>query len=165
MNARPAPAATCPLWRRLAALLYDLLAVLAIVMVVGYVCQRLTGGQLVSNDGARIAWWYQPLQGLVVSAYFLASWLRGGQTLGMRPWRIRVTDTQGGRLSPARALLRLLAGATPLLLLALAPWIGARAALWALAAAWALWFGVAAFDPRQRALQDVIARTELRRIG
>src|SRR5579859_4442300 len=80
---------SCPLWRRLIALVYDLLAVIAIVMVVGYVCQRLTGGTLISTDGhAQIAWWYQPLQALVVSAYFVVSWLRGGQTLGMRPWRI-----------------------------------------------------------------------------
>lgn len=153
----------CPLWRRLMALVYDLLAVLAIVMVVGYLCQRLTGGELIRNDGhAHIAWWYQPLQALVVSAYFLASWLRGGQTLGMRPWRIRVSNAQGQRLSPPQALVRLLVAAAPLLLLALAPWVGAKTAAWSVACAWLAWFVVAAIDPRRRALHDVIARTELR---
>jgi len=135
-------------------------------MVVGYVCQRITGGSLVTVDGhAHIAWWYQPLQAVVVSAYFIASWLRGGQTLGMRPWRIRVTRADGGKLTPAQALLRLLAAALPLLLLALAPWAGSRAALWAVAIGWAAWFGFGAIDPRRRAIHDVIARTELRRIG
>lgn len=153
---------TCPLWRRLAALVYDLLAVLAIVMVVGYLCQRATGGTLISTEGhAHIAWWYQPLQTLVVSTYFVASWTRGGQTLGMRPWRIRVANPDGSTLALRRALVRLVAAALPLLLLGLAPWIGARAALWIVAVAWAVWFGMAAFDPRRRAVHDVIARTEL----
>ena len=156
---------TCPLWRRLMALVYDLLAVIAIVMVVGYICQRLTGGTLISTDGhAQIAWWYQPLQALVVSAYFVVSWLRGGQTLGMRPWRIRVTAGDGGKLTLAQALLRLLTAAVPMSLLALAPWLGTRGALWALLVGWGIWFGVAAIDPRRRALHDLIARTELRRI-
>jgi uncharacterized RDD family membrane protein YckC len=154
----------CPLWRRLIALLYDLLAVVAIVMVVGYVCQRATGGNLISNDGhAHIAWWYQPLQALVVSAYFMASWLRGGQTLGMRPWRIRVSNAQGKTISPQQALVRLLAAAAPLLCLALAPWIGIKAALWCVVVGWTAWFGVALFDARHRTLHDVIARTDLRR--
>jgi uncharacterized RDD family membrane protein YckC len=48
-------------------------------------------------------------------------------------------------------------------LLVLAPWIGTRAALWAMAAAWIVWFGVSIFDPRRRALHDVIARTVLRK--
>lgn len=164
MNATTAADVTCPLWRRLTALLYDLLAVVAIVMVVGYVCQRVTGGALITTGGhAHIAWWYQPLQGLVVSAYFVASWLRGGQTLGMRPWRIRVTNANGGPLNAGQAVLRLVAAALPLLLLGLAPWAGTRAALWAVGLAWALWFAVAAVDSRRRALHDVIARTELRK--
>ncbi|WP_130619560.1 RDD family protein [Dyella amyloliquefaciens] len=154
--------ATCPLWRRLTALVYDLLAVVAIVMVVGYVCQRITGGTLISTEGhPQIAWWYQPLQALVVSGYFVASWMRGGQTLGMRPWRIRVTTANGGPLTLGQALIRLAAAALPLLLLGLAPWIGTRGALWAVVIAWAVWFGVAAFDSRRRAVHDVIARTEL----
>lgn len=154
----------CPLWRRLMALVYDLLAVVAMVMVVGYVCQRVTGGTLISTDGhAHIAWWYQPLQAAVVSAYFLASWLRGGQTLGMRPWRIRVTDAYGRRIALPQAVVRLLVAASPLLLLGLAPWLGARGAAWAVAVAWIAWFGVAALDSRKRALHDVAARTELRK--
>lgn len=156
----------CPLWRRLIAVAYDLLAVVAIVMVVGYVCQRVTGGTLVTADGhAHIAWWYQPLQALVVSAYFIVSWLRGGQTLGMRPWRIRVTAADGSTLKPVQAIVRLLAAAAPMLLLELAPWLGTRGALWAVAIGWAVWFGVAAFDPRRRTVHDLIAHTELRNIG
>lgn len=157
---------SCPLWRRLLALVYDLVAVLAIVMVVGLICQLATHGDLISSGAqVRIAWWYQPLQGLVVAAYFLISWLRGGQTLGMRPWRIRVAASHGHRLSLRQALLRLLVAAFPLLLLWLTPVLGLRAALWTTLAAWLIWFATALLDRRRRALHDIVAGTELSRLG
>ena len=155
----------CPLWRRLTALVYDLLAVVAIVMVVGLLCQLATGGQVVATGAhATIAWWYQPLQGLVVAAYFVVSWLRGGQTLGMRPWRIRVVGTDGGKVLPGQAVLRVIVAALPLLLLGLAPWLGLRVAVWAVLVGWALWFAAALLDRRRRAVHDLAAGTEIRRI-
>lgn len=156
----------CPLWRRLLALVYDLLIVVAIVMVVGLLCQLATHGQLIRTDGhAVIPAWYRPLQGLVVSAYFLASWLRGGQTVGMRPWHIQLTSRDGGSPTLQQAVLRLLLAAAPMLLLTLTPMLGLRTTLWTLLAVWAAWFLVALFDPRRRALHDIVAATELRRIG
>ena len=159
-------ALSCPLWRRLLALVYDLLIVLAIVMVVGLLCQLATGGQLIRTDGhAVIPAWYRPLQGLVVSAYFISSWLRGGQTVGMRPWRIRLTRRDGGAPTFQQTVLRLLVAAAPMLVLMLAPALGLRTTLWALLLVWAAWFAVALVDPRRRALHDIVAATELRRIG
>jgi uncharacterized RDD family membrane protein YckC len=38
---------------------------------------------------------------VVFAAYFLRCWLRGGQTLAMKAWRIRVVD-----ITPGKALLR-----------------------------------------------------------
>ncbi len=156
----------CPLWRRLVALVYDLLIVVAIVMVVGLVCQLATGGRLIATGAhAQVPLWYQALQGAVVAAYFIASWRRGGQTLGMRPWRIRVCRDDGGTISLQQAAIRVLVAAAPLLLLALEPLLGLAATLWAVLGAWALWFAVALFDPRRRALHDLAADTELRRSG
>jgi len=40
---------------------------------------------------------------IVLAAYFLWCWLRGGQTLAMRAWRIRLVD-----VTPGRAVLRFL---------------------------------------------------------
>ena len=160
------PSRPCPLWRRLFALVYDLLIVVAIVMVVGLLSQLATGGQLIHTDGhAVIPVWYRPLQGLVVSAYFISSWLVGGQTVGMRPWRIRLTRRDGASPTPQQAVWRLLVAAAPMLALTLAPAIGLRATLWAVLLVWAAWFAVALFDPRRRALHDIVAATELRRIG
>ena len=162
MSTEPAP---CPLWRRLVALVYDLLIVVAIVMVVGLVCQLVTGGKLIETGAhAAVPLWYQLLQGVVVAAYFVASWRRGGQTLGMRPWRIRVSRDDGGTISRQQAMIRVLVAAAPLLLLALEPAIGLRATLWTVLGVWALWFAMALFDPRRRTLHDVAADTELRRI-
>ncbi|MFC0085606.1 RDD family protein [Dyella flava] len=153
----------CPLWRRLIALVYDLVATLAIVMVVGLLCQLATRGQLITTGSqVHIAWWYQPLQAVVVAAYFVVSWLRGGQTLGMRPWRIRVTAGDGGRISARQALVRVLVAALPLLLLLLAPALGLKTALWAVAGGWVAWFATALFAPRRRALHDLAAGTEIR---
>jgi uncharacterized RDD family membrane protein YckC len=155
----------CPLWRRLLALIYDLVAVLAIVMVVGLLCQLATGGRLITTGAQiHIAWWYQPLQALVVAAYFALSWLRGGQTLGMRPWRIRVTTRQGAPLSARQSLVRVIAAALPLLLLLLAPLIGLKPTLWAIAGAWGLWFAVALMGRHRQAVHDLAAGTEVRRI-
>lgn len=156
----------CPLWRRLLALVYDLLIVLAIVMVVGLLCQLATGGNLIRVGAhAVIPVWYRPLQGLVVAAYFISSWQRGGQTVGMRPWHIRLTRADGGTPTLQQAVLRLLVAAAPMLVLMLAPALGLRTALWALLITWGSWFAVALFDPRRRALHDIIAATELRRLG
>ena len=43
----------------------------------------------------------------VFAAYFLWCWLRGGQTLAMKTWRIRLVAKNGhGPISPRAALLR-----------------------------------------------------------
>lgn len=155
----------CPLWRRLLALVYDLLIVVAIVMVVGLLCQLATRGQLIRTGATTvIPLWYQVLQALVVALYFISSWRRGGQTVGMRPWRIRVTGDDGGPPSLQQAVIRLLVAAAPLVLLMLEPALGLSPTLWVLLVAWASWFAVALFDPRRRALHDLAAHTEIRQL-
>jgi len=42
----------------------------------------------------------------VFAAYFLWCWLRGGQTLAMKAWHIRLDGPGGARPRPAVALLR-----------------------------------------------------------
>ena len=45
----------------------------------------------------------------VLAAYFLWCWLRGGQTLAMRAWKIRVVD-----VTPGKAIARFLVAAAAL---------------------------------------------------
>lgn len=155
-------APVAPAWRRFAAIVYDALAVVAIVMVVGLLAQFATGGGLFDAKGHLHAWWYQPLQGLVVGAYFLVSWVRGGQTLGMRPWRIRVTDAAGMPVTWRRGLVRLVVAALPLLLVTIYPLTSLKAALWAPVAGWAVLLLPAFVDRRRRAVHDMLAGTEVR---
>ena len=127
----------CPLVAPVIALVYDLLIVVALVMVVGLLCQLATGGELIgTGTHTQIPWWYQPLQGLVIAAYFISSWLRGGQTVGMRPWHIRVTNAAGGTPTWRQAIVRLLMAAAPMLLLMLTPVLGLHATLWSMLATW-----------------------------
>ena len=53
---------------------------------------------------------------LVAGAYAVYSWLRGGQTLGMRPWRLRVTGMGGAAPTRTQLIKRYLAGTLSLLL-------------------------------------------------
>ncbi|WEN16181.1 RDD family protein [Rhodanobacter sp. AS-Z3] len=157
--------APCQLWRRLLALVYDVLIVVAIVMVVGLLCQLATAGNLITT-GAKTAvpLWYQLLQGVVVAAYFISSWRRGGQTIGMRPWRIRLTGDDGSAVTLQQSLIRLLVAGAPMVLLLLTPTLGLRLTLWTLLAVWTAWFAVALFDPRRRAVHDFATGTEVRRL-
>lgn len=159
MNATdPTAAPIAPRWRRFAALVYDLLAVIAVIMVTDMACLLLTRGHL---DPA--AAWYRLTLLASAAAYFVLSWRRGGQTLGMRPWRIRLTAADGGPVGTGRALLRFAVAATPLALLALNGVLSTRAALLAPVLGWAVFFAVALIDRRGRALHDLIAATEVRR--
>jgi uncharacterized RDD family membrane protein YckC len=88
--------------RRLASIVYDSLVVLAILMV-------LTGAVLAARAGRP----YDPqsigFRGLLLVgwwAYFAWSWTHGGQTLGMRAWRLELVARRGSTTSLARATLR-----------------------------------------------------------
>lgn len=152
------------LWRRLVALVYDGLIVVALVMVVGLGAQLATGGRLITTGAqVHVPAWYQLLQAGVVAAYFIASWRRGGQTIGMRPWRIRVCRADGSAISLRQAVIRLAVAGAPLLALVIEPFIGPRADAWLLAALWGAWFTCALVDARGRALHDLLAGSEVHR--
>lgn len=72
----------CGIWRRLAAILYDGLLLVAIWMIAALIVV------IIVNDAVfNIVF---QLYLLIVSwAYFAVCW-RGGQTLGMKAWRIRI---------------------------------------------------------------------------
>jgi uncharacterized RDD family membrane protein YckC len=129
--------------RRLAALLYDFLLLAALLMI-------FTGGALFFTHGAAVvpatagAWVYAYRAGLVliISGYYLINWLRSGQTLGMRAWRLRVVTESGEPLAFKAAALRLVVGALA----------------WAPAALGVLWLY---FDPDHLALHDRLSKTRV----
>ncbi len=134
MNARPAG-----LLRRLGALIYDWLLIIALWFVLTALLLPLSGGEALPQHGPW-HWAYQLLLGLVALGFYLGFWRRGGQTLGMRAWHLRLVDTQGH--TPA----------LPALL---------RRALWALPSWGLLGLGLLCMylDPERRALQDRMSGT------
>ena len=43
---------------------------------------------------------------LILGLYFVTFWLRGGQTLPMKTWKLRLVAEGGGAVTPRRAALR-----------------------------------------------------------
>lgn len=104
----PTPA---PLWRRLAAMLYDSLLVVALWFVVGGIAVGLNSGEAASGPVFKSALF------LITFVFFGTFWTRSGQTLGMMAWRLRIETEQGQGISWMQALLRFfMAGASALFL-------------------------------------------------
>jgi len=53
---------------------------------------------------------------LVIALYFIWSWLRGGQTLAMKTWKVKLQNTTGGAITPSQALFRYILACLSLML-------------------------------------------------
>ena len=111
---------------RLLALAYDLLPVLALWMLVSAV---FTVGYYAAGHAARqnipafslLGWLLWVTCWLVAGAYAVLSWARGGQTIGMRPWRLRLVGIDAPPVRRA-LVLRYVVGTLSLLLGGLGFW-------------------------------------------
>ena len=91
--------------RRLGAILYDALVVLGIVFAAALPLPLLDG----LAGGALWALWLKRLYLLlVVFIYFGGFWSHGGQTVGMKAWRIKLVADDGGLITWRHALIRFL---------------------------------------------------------
>jgi uncharacterized RDD family membrane protein YckC len=91
-----------PLRIRLAALIYESLLIVAVAFVASFAALPLVGD--LHTPWQRHL--YQAWLLAVLFGYFAAFWLRGGQTLAMKTWRIRLVDRDGARITPRQAALR-----------------------------------------------------------
>ena len=96
----------CGLARRLAAIFYDTIVLIAIVMAATVPVVLLAGGAIEQSLVFRTAMRIYEL--LIGFAFFGGFWRFGGQTIGMRAWRIRVVRTDGGPCHWRDAALRYL---------------------------------------------------------
>lgn len=114
------------LWRLLA-LIYDLFPALALWMLASAV---FTFGFYVTGHAARqniaafsgLQWLLWLVCWLLTGLYAVLSWRRGGQTLGMRVWRLRVVAADGGSVHWKALLLRYGVGSVSLLLAGIGFW-------------------------------------------
>ncbi len=123
-------------------MVYDALACSAILMaaftIIFVLSLALFGEQAVVEDHLLWgSWVVRLLLLLVLYAYFDVSWRRGGQTLGMRAWRLHVLNSDGSAIDGRQSLVR---------------FISALAGLGTL---------VAVLHPQNKALQDVLSNSQV----
>lgn len=123
MDGQSTTGAPAGLFRRLAAMSYDLLLMVALWFVATFAMLPLTGGEaiLASSQGL-LGHLYHALLLLLAVAYFGLCWTRGGQTLGMRAWQIRLERMDGRSPGWGDALIRLTCGAGSILLAVFGLW-------------------------------------------
>jgi uncharacterized RDD family membrane protein YckC len=91
--------ATPGLPRRLASMVYEAVLLFAVAFFAAWLFFFASGGRDATHGWARYA--LQLFIAAMFAGYFLWSWLRGGQTLAMKAWKIRVVG-----VTPRNALAR-----------------------------------------------------------
>ncbi len=123
MDEQSTVAAPAGLLRRLAAVFYDLLLIFALVVALTFALLPLTGGvALLTSTQGWLGRLYHALQLLLAFSYFGICWTRGGQTLGMKAWRIRLESVGGQPPNWADVFVRFTIGTTLLLLAVCGIW-------------------------------------------
>lgn len=153
-----------PLFRRLAALVYESLligAVSLIALLPAAILQTVlpsAPATLLAGVSLLAAWWQ----------YFKLNWLREGQTLPMRVWKIGLSAADGSHPPLRQLRLRFVWACVLLIFVPVCAYQGFRfggvpprlafftALLW-----WLLPWGFALFNRRRRFLYDYLADTDL----
>ncbi|MBK80257.1 MAG: RDD family protein [Gammaproteobacteria bacterium] len=136
MVAAPLEIGPAGLLRRLGAMVYDALVVIALVMVTLFLLTGLNRFEAVHGP------WVNAILFLEIFAFFAFFWIRRGQTLGMLAWRLRVQNPGGVPINLTQATLR---------------FIGALLALLTLGLGY-LWMYV---DPGRRTWPDLLSASEV----
>ena len=139
-NSEKLSVSLAPFWKRLFAWVYDLLgglAVFILAFVVGYLLIYIVSlpwasdGQSVSKALTNNPLWAIYLL-LCVQYYYAWCWVKGGQTVGMRAWRLKVCKPDGAHLSWKEAYIRTIAS------------LGGLSTCWSI------------LDKEKRGIQDII---------
>lgn len=160
-------------FRRLAALVYDALLLIAVLFLGTAVLLPLTGGESITSD--HVGAWALLYRGFVVAltlAFFGVSWTRRGQTLGMMSWKIRIETLQGLQLDWSRVALRLGLGLALVVMLAIGLWLLNRGTTFIARAGGGLLLAPVAVNylwmlrgRGRHTLQDVLSRTRVLRLS
>ena len=111
------------LLRRIGAMMYDTLLVVALLWLVTIPFIALRGGEAVEIGENAL---YRIILVLVIYGFFVGFWVRSGRTLGMQSWRLQLETSDGERPALAACTIRFFA--------ALLSWAPAGLGFW-----WQLW--------------------------
>ncbi|HLI17106.1 MAG TPA: RDD family protein [Rhodanobacteraceae bacterium] len=116
------------LWRRFAAMLYDLFPLIGLWIIGSAVwmlafhrgdnLQQLASAVRDPLDLALRDLWLL----ILAAAYFVASWTRVGATIGMRAWKLKLVRGDGARIGFRIALLRFVLASLSLVILGCGFW-------------------------------------------
>lgn len=123
--------------RRIGAFVYDIILLIAVLFLMTAILLPITKDAISPSNLL-----FKFYIAAVIFLFFGWFWVHGGQTLGMRAWKIRVELDNGHNLDWPQALLRFIIGVLT----------------FGVGLLWCLW------DPRHRALHDVLARTQVVRV-
>lgn len=154
-SANVAPAAAPRLLHRIAVIIYEGVLLFGVVVGVGAVFFAVSGSPGSLSAGRRLA--LQAVLFAAIGVYFVYCWVRGGQTLAMRSWGVRLARADGGPLTIGQAVLRYLLAwhllAPGLLFMWLVPADALMDAV-ALALGIAAMLALAYTDPQRQLLHD-----------
>jgi len=92
----------CSFIRRFGAISYDAILLFAVWYVATVPVLAIRGGRAIEPGNP---WYFAYLLGISY-AYFVWQWRRGGQTLGMKAWRVRLCNVTGMEVGWGQASLR-----------------------------------------------------------
>lgn len=104
---------TPALGRRLLSLVYEILLLIAVLLLAGGAATALA--QMTDPAGTTAITRIAAVAACAI--YFCWQWQRSGQTLPMKTWRIRLETSDGKSITPSRALLRAILATAGYLLL------------------------------------------------
>lgn len=125
------------LFRRLAAATYDLMLLVALLFAAAVVVLIIRSGEAVPAGTL----WFNLYLATVAYLFFGWFWTHGGQTLGMRAWRLQLRHGEAEQIDWLRALRRFLVASLA--------WPSIIGILWC------------KLDPQQRTWQDILSSTEI----
>jgi uncharacterized RDD family membrane protein YckC len=127
--------------RRLLAMLYDALLLLALFFVATAVMMSFNDGKAI-QPGQPLHWLHMLVLVVIGFLFYGWFWTHGGQTLGMRSWKMQLIQNNGKAVTWTMALIRFVT--------AMLSW-----AVFGLGFLWSL------FDSRNRTWHDIASGSEL----
>lgn len=84
-----------PTWKHFAAFIYDIFPIFGILVVTSGITLVFRQG----NDVQPYTWWFILLVYLEISIYYIYFWKVGGQTIGMKAWKLKIIPKNNNQTS------------------------------------------------------------------